>query len=116
MMEKILSQVYYDPSSPASYGWKRSGIQGQKIPNGHKYQEEKWQHGLANNSPAVTWNERDYTSLKIPTGYYDNINNVTYNLKQLILAANKFQEDGVDIHYVSIGKRTSVYVTNSCYL
>ena len=63
-----------------------------------------------------TWNKRDYTSLEIPTGYYDNINNVTYNLKQLILATDKFQKDDVDIRYASIDKRTSVYVTNNCYL
>ena len=63
-----------------------------------------------------TWNERDYTSLEIPIGHYDNINNVTYNFKQLIMATNKFRKDDVDIRYASIDKRTSVYVANNCYL
>ena len=62
------------------------------------------------------WNERDYTSLEIPTGSYDNINSVTYNFKQLIMATNKFRKDDVDIRYASIDKRTSVYVANNCYL
>ena len=31
------------------------------------------------------------------TGYYDNINSVTSNLKQLFLVANKFRKDDVDI-------------------
>ena len=61
-------------------------------------------------------NERDYTSLEIPRGYYDNINNVTYNLKQLILSTNKFRKDDVDIRFASIDKRTSMYVMNNCYL
>ena len=70
-------------------------------------------HQEKNRTYIKTWNERDYTSL---TGYYDNINNVTYNLKQLILVTNKFRKDDVDILYASIDKRTSVYVTNNCYL
>ena len=53
--------------------------------------------------------------LEIPTGYYDiNVNNITYNLKQLILATDKFRKDDVGIPYAS--KRTSVCVTNTCYL
>ena len=69
-----------------------------------------------NRTYIITWNERDYTSLEIRTGNYDNINNVTYNWKQLILATNKFRKDDVDICYASIDKRMSVYVTNNCYL
>ena len=90
-----------------------------------------WEVGLAEIQYPYTWNnirsgknkayikawtERDYTSLEIPTGYYDNINNVIYNLKQLILATNKFRKDDLDIRYASIDKRTSVYVKNGCYL
>ena len=41
---------------------------------------------------------------EIPTEYYDNIN-ITYNLKQLILATNKFLKDDVDIHHASIDKK-----------
>ena len=49
-------------------------------------------------------------------GVHCNINNVTYNLKQLILATSNFQKDDVDICYASTDKRTSVYVKNCCYL
>ena len=78
-------------------------------------------HGITldqekNRAYIKTWNERDYTCLEIPRGYYDNINNVTYNLKQLLLATNKFRKDDVDIRFASIDKRTSVYVMNNCYL
>ena len=41
-----------------------------------------WNNIISRKNTACikTWNERDYTSLEISTGYYDNINNVTYNL------------------------------------
>ena len=71
---------------------------------------------MKNRAYIKTWNERDYNILEIPTGHYDNINNVTYNLKQLILAINKSRKDDVDIRYASIDKRMSVYVKNNCYL
>ena len=48
--------------------------------------------------------------MEIPTGYYDNISNVIYYLKQLILATNKFWKDDLNIRYASVDKRTSVFV------
>ena len=50
-----------------------------------------------NRAHIKTWNERDYTSLEISTGSFYKIDNATYNLKQLILATNKFRKDDVDI-------------------
>ena len=54
--------------------------------------------------------------MEIPTGYYDDINNVIYNLKQLILATIKFRKDDLDICYAFTDKKTSVYVKDGCYL
>ena len=43
-------------------------------------------------------NKRDHTSSDIPTGYYDTIKNVIYNLKQLMLATNNFRKDDLCVH------------------
>ena len=72
-------------------------------------QEKTW--------PTLKLEMREIAPLqKFQTEYYDNIDNATYNLKQLILATNKFQKDDVDIRYASIDKRTSMYVTNNSNL
>ena len=63
-----------------------------------------------NKAYIKAWSERDYTSLEIPTGYYDNINNVVYSLEQLILTTSKFQKNNLDICYASVDKRTFVYI------
>ena len=101
-----------------------------QLPNS-LFLDEDWEVGLAeiqyaytwnniisgrNRAYIKTWNESDYTSFETQIRYYDNINNVTYNLKQLILATSKFRKDDVDIRYASIDKRPSVYVKNDCYL
>ena len=77
-----------------------------------------WNNNKSGKNKAYikAWNERVNTALEIPTGYYDNINNVIYNLKQLIFATNKFQKDDLDIHYASGDKRTSVNIKNGCCL
>ena len=56
MMEKILSQVCYHPSSPASYGGKEAVYKAAKAlcP---KITQRKWQHGLANNSTTLCINQ-----------------------------------------------------------
>ena len=59
---------------------------------------------------------KEITPLRNSNRILYNINNVTYNLKQLILATNNFRKNDVDIYYAPTGKRTSVYVTNNCYL
>ena len=52
-----------------------------------------------NKAYIKAWEERDYTSLEIPTGYYDKINNVIYNLKVLMWTPTNFGKDDLDIRF-----------------
>ena len=95
------------------------------------YLDGEWEVGLAeiqypytwnniregyNKIYIKTWNEHDYTPVVIPSGYYKDINNLIYNIRQLIGATGKFRDNDVDLRYVPTDKRTSVYVKSGCHV
>ena len=101
-----------------------------QLPN-QVYLDGEWEVGLAeiqypytwnnvtegNNYVYVkVWNEDEYTPVKIPPGNYSAVNNLIYNITQLIRATAKFREDDFEFRYTPTDKRTSVFVKRGCFV